>query len=834
DVLIEPRRDTETLFSLIALLYADRSDAGLIFWVPSDNQYERKDRLLVFLRWGMDSREQGMIRAYFDMLSSLSSGPESSRHAHEYMTMNDRPSASVSKSSLCSWASLFGALEFYATRLTQATAEQQQQLGEPLPIIPEPEVALLCSFLRLLRQVALNSTTARISLYENQSYNAIASLFALLGCSVPVTLKAAIFNTLAAFCTLAPYEEHSDNARSATIEIARNIWEKLESAQALPTAGPNSGTGRAGTLQIGRSASSTLWQRRGGIAYELEELEAADETYPETRAFLGLLSSLIHTSPNAPALSDFDKDPTLFSLPSPSIPTNLGEQYRVPGINPYVGFVLDAIFMKVRDREYRSSLEKWAIISGCLDVAERSLATMDLSDFVIDGARPAPQSQAIQQSGGVRHALRVLVTHPGFEIAVRLLCGSRLLDELLSVISTDVEQINFTGNEEGHLIRMSVLQALRILLRTLHIQKTLLQSVVPLLLNSNTQHILGFPLNLPRSITTLDNLLVYRKDSVVRIAVLINATSNLDICLATVKILAILADSAAFSGVDNAANGAGARLAPLNRLVSLIDNSEDSVRIMHGFINCLALSPGEGPEEVAVEAMASQVSRGLTNGLNDTAPAAPAMAVRIAIMDLLIRNLSPEKTPPTISHWLLGFDLLKPSTTDLLTPDKRPTCFHAILNLLPKSDRSGTIQDDLSLVSNYSRLAERCYHLIYKLYSNPVTIDVVTRYLRNYGDFITDQVSAMPTHITGFDSSGSVSWSIPYKAFSQLNAQAWLFRTVAFELHTASLSGMRRSVKKLAGLLTSSGSGHVADDSHVFSMPSLNMPMKLVEHFAEL
>ncbi|KAJ1921949.1 hypothetical protein H4219_000296 [Mycoemilia scoparia] len=844
EALEKPRRDTEALFSLIALLFADRPDAGLLFWVPNGNDQENSDRLIVFLRWGADSREQGMIRAYFDMLSSLACGPEASRYAHEYMYTSDQPSMSMGgKAPLCSWMSLFGALDFYATKLSQ-TAEQS---SAETPTIPTSEVSLLCSFLRLLRQVALNSTTARIALYESQPYNAIASLFSLLGCSVPVILKAAILNTISAFCTLSPFEQQTDNTRSATEEMARQVWLQLEHAQALPTVGKgknsqsSSGSGLSrGTMQLGRDIS-TLWQKRGGIAYELEELEAADETYPETRAFLHLLSSLIHISAQAPPLSDLEKDPNLFSMSSPSIPGFLGEQYRIPGINPYVGFVLDAIFMKVRDREYRQSLEKWSIIAGCLDVVERCLATMDLSNFVVEGG-VASSSDFANKPGGMQAALRYLVTQPGFEISIRILCGSRLLDEILNVLSTDIAQVNFATNEEGHLIRASVVSSLRIILRTLNIQDTLLQCVIPLLGSSNTQEVLGFPLNLPRSITTLDNLLLHRQDAVARIALLINSTVNLDICLATVKILAVLADSPAFSGDDgNPYTNSTSTMTPINRLVGLLDKSDESVRIMHGFINCLELNGNEIPEDTMLGgSLDSHISLGFTNGLNDANPATPAMSVRIAIMDLLIHNLDRSKTCPTISHWLLGFNLLKPASTDLPTPNKRSTCLHAILDLFPKSNSlSGNenaleAQDENLLMNFHPRLAERCYHLIYRLYSDPVTIDVIARYLRSSGHFLVSQIYSLPAKISCFNTSEQeTTFGIPFRAFSQLNARSWLFRIVAFELHTAFLAGAQSAVQSLVKLLIGSGS-YIADDSNIFTTAGFNAPMKLVEHFISL
>ena len=59
--------------------------------------------------------------------------------------------------------------------------------------------------------------TARVVMYENQSWLPVASLFGLVGCPVPRDLKAEILLTLAAFA-LSP-------------EIASNMWVTLEVSQ---------------------------------------------------------------------------------------------------------------------------------------------------------------------------------------------------------------------------------------------------------------------------------------------------------------------------------------------------------------------------------------------------------------------------------------------------------------------------------------------------------------------------------------------------------------------------------------------------------------------------
>ena len=54
-------------------------------------------------------------------------------------------------------------------------------------------------------------------MYENQTWLPVASLFGLVGCSVPRVLKAEILETLSAF--------------ALSLEIASSMWHTLEIAQ---------------------------------------------------------------------------------------------------------------------------------------------------------------------------------------------------------------------------------------------------------------------------------------------------------------------------------------------------------------------------------------------------------------------------------------------------------------------------------------------------------------------------------------------------------------------------------------------------------------------------
>ncbi|KAG0303620.1 hypothetical protein BGZ98_006479, partial [Dissophora globulifera] len=150
------RNDLEALFTVIALIYKDRPEAGIRFWPNND------DRLYRFLKWAVDCKNTA--RSFFDMLSSLATGSQCANHAYEFLKSNGGRYGAQSSStpSLCSWGRLFDAVEFYTSRLNADIAAG----GQVEQILPEEE-ALLKSFLRLLSVVAQFSAVARTAMNDS-------------------------------------------------------------------------------------------------------------------------------------------------------------------------------------------------------------------------------------------------------------------------------------------------------------------------------------------------------------------------------------------------------------------------------------------------------------------------------------------------------------------------------------------------------------------------------------------------------------------------------------------------------------------------------------------
>ena len=143
---------------------------------------------------------------------------------------------------------------------------------------------------------------------------------------------------------------------------------------------------------------------------------------------------------------------------------------------------------------------------------------------------------------------------------------------------------------------------------------------------------------------------------------------------------------------------------------------------------------------------------------------------------------------------------------------------HVILDLLDQD--LGDPQGGL-LYRQHPQLAERCYHLIYRLSSTPKTSLPTMRYLRSRDNFFVKHLRSLPIGPTfeteetstsarqelRFDSLGNFSRSnenVEEIAFiSRSQCRAWLLKSVALELHVSSAQKQVRQTQDLLSLLFS-------------------------------
>lgn len=794
------RNDMAMLFSFIGMLYTLLPpERALHFWgagtvVPGQRSSYREyvelssGKLAAFLQWSVwstQSRDVDMSMALFDMLSGLANGQQCSELAYNYLVRGGgdvvpgaAPPSTSGPGPTVSWSSIFTILESWAAAGQPprsnappqfATTQQgfgNAQFSQPQPPPPRPQqvqlsqqdVLLAQSFLRLLSVVVTNSIPARVNISSHARFRAIPTMVSLVPLGLPLELKGAIFDTLAAFC--------APGAGAAGVEICKSVWtlmERLEVINVRVAHGPSSG------LSVGR-----------GVELELDEVEAAYKLYPSTIPFLNLLATLIHTPKRIP-LRERVADPT----PTNTIPEVLGTPYRTPGIGPFVSFVVDNVFARIPTREYLRPVDRWRMNDLCLCFIERCLASFDLESLVTAVEELQPNKEAIMQ----------LAIHPGFELLRRLLTASPLQGSVLSYLVEGLNGFEKGLAEEEPFYPTTIIRILRIIHRVLEIQDIFLDVFLPLLTELNEPTLTG---EVPPAsyFIRFDQALSFTPDYVPALAAYICYPAYPELMLLSVKTIAVLASPAA-----------------LNQLVLLIDRSSESIRILEGYLRAL-------DAHVADDVETTETTAEQTTGAGAPDPDGPSdlltQAIRLAILDLLIQNTHSGRPHPNLAHFLLFGDASPDkSIQDPHALGARRSCVHSILDLLnfgvPRlkgKERRQTLGQPLFIT--LPAFAEHCYHIIFQLCQHPRTSEPTMRYLRTREDFFARHLAAIPFKVPETEqqpfieirySDGSRVVTTVTATASFFKLRSWILDLVALDLHVLTNKGHQKSVSELLELM---------------------------------
>lgn len=842
DSVVSRRYDIEALFDTVTTLCKRRPESGLPFWLGPEGKGTR------FLSWAVDVRETGHQRALLEMLAALSAGVQSAWHAHTLLSSGDGTQDTISEGRLASWSRLFDWVQHYIDFFRAPSAGgallHAGTRNEP-PTMPSNDAYLLRAYFRLLRNVALYSVAAREALYQHAKYQIIPRLFALYTCPIDIELKASILDALAAFA-------HPTGSNAS--KIAAQLWTMLESSQVLGTSSsgggvatgssmsqergltPRGSVGPGGASFFGSGAS----RQSTGAHHDLETIETAARMYPVTTSFVNFLKSLTHVPARAQdpikVMTGSDGAAPTPSLGPPyqGLVLNLGQGQRSPGLEPYVSFVVDTVLLQAGTREYSYPTERWQVTATCLDFVERCLVSYDLSALLSDQSPPDAAT------------LSSMVLHPGFSIMKRILTGTKLFHEVLAVLnvsgsgSTGFEVIN-NNQAKTLFFASSVRHAMRIVQRVLRIQDVFLQVLLPTLAEaaapgSSVQFVaidVAGKVGQLGSYDSLDNRLLHAYQTVVQIALYINCNRD-DIALLSVRILGLIARSPAFSTVDKFGDLGYHR--KMNRLVGLLEMSDEADRVRAGFVDRLEAESGSDPDsyvratqallqiagENDEEAASSPASDELEGLIAPTTEASEA--IRLAILDLLLANTSSNVAAPNVAHLLLGFDLraVRPEEQTIPDPDSAdtaPGALHAILSLM----RQDTDDSSLSLAERAPAFAEKCHALIARLCTHSFTSAATLRYLRTKENFFVRQLRSLSYYpierTTGQGALGNVTYadgghiSTTVDALvASLKIRAHLLGGAALELHTLLNHGMQAQAARLIATLHGTGTVEIAGE----------------------
>ena len=111
----------------------------------------------------------------------------------------------------------------------------------------------------------------------------------------------------------------------------------------------------------------------------------------------------------------------------------MGANHRIPGIEPYVNFVIEDMLLKINQRGFKNPSERWKLTETSLCFVEKCLSSYDLSQLFVDNTiNIGSVAEVVANSSDI--SLCSLVLHPGFNILNQFLSGGPILNELFSVI----------------------------------------------------------------------------------------------------------------------------------------------------------------------------------------------------------------------------------------------------------------------------------------------------------------------------------------------------------------------------------------------------------------
>ncbi|GLB44615.1 putative nuclear pore complex scaffold, nucleoporins 186/192/205 [Lyophyllum shimeji] len=830
-----PRHDIAMLYSFIGLLYSFLPpERALQFWGSGPQpdalrtsylEYAETTagRLPAFLQWAVWSTPTNditMSTALYDMLGGLAKGQQCSELAYNFMARGGGevipgsmlPSSSSAGPSV-SWAAIFGILESWASSATSARSQQQQHLGfsttlgssfaqsapsqpppsQQIPIGPK-DVLLAQSFLRLLSTVVTYSVAVRITISGHAHFRAIPTLVSLIPLGIPLELKGALFETLAAFC--------EPGAGVPGVEICKAVWTLMERLEVINVRVTPTGP-FGGVMPL------------KGVEAELEEVEAVHKLYPSTIPFLKLLSTLIHTPKRVPF-----KDRLVDAQPINTIPETLGQPYRHPGVGPFTAFIVDNVFANIPNREYSRRSDRWQTNDLCLCYIERALAGFDLESLVNN-----PEGTSLKGEN-----LVPLLVHPGYDVMKRVLTRTPLQASILSYIVEGVDGFEKGFADDEPYFATTIIRVLRIVHRILEIQDIFLDVLVPLLTEVDYTPIVG-QVHSRSYYTKFDQELTFGSQYIPALAAYIAFPNHPELVLLSLSILSTLAASTSSSN-----------------LATLIDRSSESERILAGFVDIMGI---ESLEDVAdTEALAEEITGAGAPDIDETPPL--AQAIRLAALDLLIQETEASRPYPTIAHFLL-FGSVKndQQIQDPHALGARRTSVHVLFDLVnagvPRPKGKGKERDhdpSTPLFITLPELAERCYRVIYQLCTHPRTSDSTARYLRTREDFFARQLASVPFHAphtpkepyieVQYRDGARVITTVPSLA-SFLRLRSCIFDLVALDLHILTSKGHVKGVSELLDILFGNAAEYETEDEDFHQFQEIGQShMRIIEFLQSL
>ncbi|KAF5864788.1 hypothetical protein ETB97_006325 [Aspergillus alliaceus] len=432
--LVEARTHLESFLMVMAFAFEQRPDAAQEFWADPDGN------LYGFLQWASKRQTVPRVSAFCELLCSISGSEDNATAAHRFLSEEDKfMSAKFKRSTSMNWSQMFAELELYATKVTEKPAAATSQTilrsrkSEPADMSePESPVMLTC-YLRLMGHLCRQSAAIRDWMLHHPSFNIVSTLLTLCSGPIPTHLRATVFTTLAALMT----ERSPINGNEMWLSIDQWISGGSMSA---------SGMGKIPVV-----SNPLVW-------HEQQAFQKFGESFDQANAFVTLINSLV--SPTSDSV-DYH-----LSLP---FPESLGSSYRMPGIEPYIDFILGhALSRKVPDLNERQTR---MLTYNCLDFVVTCLKSFNES-LVSVLSQPTVPSDAKTSS-----LVTYVRLHP-FSRVAEWLFNEDVIKAIFATAHQDIAEVSKAASDST--LVLSLARSLEVMDLIMDLQSTYFNIVRPL------------------------------------------------------------------------------------------------------------------------------------------------------------------------------------------------------------------------------------------------------------------------------------------------------------------------------------------------------------------
>jgi len=643
---------------LVVISYAFRGfpEAAMeAFWTdPDGNMYG-------FLQWASKRQSTPRVAAFCEMFQSISESGECADAAHKFL-MDEAVGASSAKlrrGVSLSWAQVFAELGYYSNRLqdTPNVLNSHTDSGLASQTV-EPESALMLEcYLRLIGYLCQNSPAARDFVMSHQEFHLHEVLLDLAKSGIDDRFKACVFKTLASLLT------------DKTNERANVIWEAMDGWL-------------YGIIQKPGAPRPTAPQTNSDDA-AAPRLTPIARGFEQTNAFVRFVQALILPSSQPETLND--------TLP---FPEQLGLQYRMPGINDYVDFILGRIFRGLI-AELPDLDQAWKLRCACLDFIALCLSTFNEDLVVFANATNINVDTAISTSSLVAYVR----LHP-FARVMEWLFNDGVISQLFAAAHDDIDTVSTSDSQSPRIT--AVCRSLEIVDLTLKLQTTYFDIIRPII---KTQSVAR-----PRHVAnpafaSFEDAVLGNLHIVVDLG-LYCGTMHRELTVLSLALLQRLATSRKLTSAPPAVIGGRAGV---SRMLSALQQDEDVDRINSALIGPLTLDPRE----------------------LEIRETSPGLHIKQAILDLLNKSLDISLHRPGLAHSLLGFRCTEGAVT--INPEGRfaagASLFHAVARLYAEA----VPLEEVTTSSWFSSICRSASEVIRKLLKSQLTSNIVLAELRESG-----------------------------------------------------------------------------------------------------